>query len=150
FVQKERTFVRHFKTSYFLSDCACKRASLMAEQLALQKPKGNCGTIHFDEGPVTPRAQIMDCARNQFFAGASLTVNQHARIRRCDDGYQVHRGFQCGTFTDDRVKTALDANLLLQVALLCCLFILILNRLSVLQRILNGYGDVTGYIFEKG
>ncbi len=124
FVQKKRALIRQFKAPHFLSDCASERSLFMTEQLALQKPQRNRGAIQFHEGAFAARAQIVDRAGNQLLTGSSLAQDQHARIRRRDNGYQLQRGLQSGALSHD--CPALSANFLFEVESLFRFFISIL------------------------
>ena len=147
FVQKERALVRQFKASHFLSDRSGKCSFFVTEQLTLQKPERNRGAIQFDEGAFAAGAQIVYRAGDQLLAGSGLAQDQHARIRRRDNGYQLQRGLQSGALSHD--CPTLSANFLLEVESLFRFFISILYRLFVLQRVLNGNRHLTGHLLEQ-
>ena len=74
--------MRQFEPADSLRNRARKGALLVSEQFAFEKPGGDGGTVHLDEGPLATRAEIMDGARDQFLAGAGFTQNENRRIRR--------------------------------------------------------------------
>ncbi|HWX93413.1 MAG TPA: hypothetical protein VNY29_12350 [Terriglobales bacterium] len=118
-----------------------------AEKLALKKSKGYCGAIQFHECLFAAIAQLMYCTRKQFFAGARLSENQHAGIRRRNDRYHAQRGLQRRALSHD--FSQLGANFFLQIASLFRLLVSILCRLFVLQCVLNGNRYLTGHLFEQ-
>ena len=52
----------------------------MAEDLALDERLGNGRTVDRDEGLRPARAEIVQCARHQFLAGAALAGDEHRHI----------------------------------------------------------------------
>ena len=147
FVQKERALVRQFKASHFLRDRSGKCSFFVTEQLTLQKPERNRGAIQFNEGAFAAGAQIVYRAGNQLLAGSGLAQDQHARIRRRNNGYQLQRGLQSGALPHD--CPTLSANFLFQVESLFRFFISILYRLFVLQRVLNCNRYLAGHLLEQ-
>ena len=81
-IKKERAFVSEFETSRFLGDGTGKCALFVAEQLALKKSKRDCSAIQFHECLFAATAQLVYRARDKFFAGPGLSLDQHGRIRR--------------------------------------------------------------------
>jgi len=79
-IEKERAFVRQLQAADFARNGAGKRALLVAEQLALQQAGGNGRAIQLDKGALAARAQAMDGARQQFFAGSRLALDEHGGI----------------------------------------------------------------------
>ena len=57
----------------------------MAEQLALQQPRWNGGTIHRDEGMVPAGAELMDGAGEAFLARAGFPLEQDGGVGGCHD-----------------------------------------------------------------
>src|ERR1700733_2380329 len=82
FVQEKGAFVREVKAAGFFGDRPGERSPFVAEQFALQKPKGNRGAIQFDKGAVPASAKVVDGPGDKLFAGSSLTQDQDSRIRR--------------------------------------------------------------------
>ena len=52
-------------------------ALLVAEQLRLQQLLGDGRAVDLDEGPVAPRAAVVEPVREQVLAGAALALEQH-------------------------------------------------------------------------
>ena len=88
-VKKERALVCEFEASCFLRDRSGECSFFMTEQFTLQKSERDRGAIQFDKCPFPAAAQIVDCTRDEFFAGSRLAQDQHARIRGRYDGYQA-------------------------------------------------------------
>src|ERR1700759_3455418 len=51
----------------------------MSKQFAFDKPGWNRSAIEAYERSISSGTEVMDCARNQFFPGASLAVQQDSR-----------------------------------------------------------------------
>src|ERR1700712_1045480 len=71
-----------------------KSAALVTEQLTLHQRLWNGAAVDRDEGLVAARAVLVQRARDQLFAGAALTLNEH-------------RGAVVGHFAD-QAQHALD------------------------------------------
>src|SRR6266511_2950941 len=109
--------VRQLKASDLLGDGARESPALVAEELALQQPRWYGGTIHFDEGAVASRTELMDGAGDEFLARAGFALHEDGRVR---GGHDLHLGehlLQRGTLPDDLPNTVLRADLVLQIAL---------------------------------
>jgi hypothetical protein len=72
-IQKKRAFVRQFEAAHFSSNRSRERSSLVTEEFALQKAKGNCGAVESYERAVTPWTEIVNRARDQFLSGPCLS-----------------------------------------------------------------------------
>ncbi len=92
-------------------------------------------------------AQIVDGPRDELFAGSCLQ-DQDAGVCGGHDRDHIQGGLQGGAPADDVPE--LGASLLLEIASLGCLFVPVLYRLSVVQRVLNRDGDLAGNLFQKG
>src|SRR5262245_61096632 len=90
----------------------------------------------------------MDRARNEFFAGPGLAEDQHARIRGCYYRHETQRSLEHWALSDDLAK--LGPNFLFEIKSLLCLFVSILYRLFVVERVLNGDGYLACNLFQKG
>ena len=147
-VKKERAFVGEFEPSRFLGDGAGERSFFVAEQLALEESKRDCGAIQFDES----RSRC-DCSACESRAqSSSLPVPVSPRISTLES---------VGATTDTRLNAVfnaglspticpkLGANFLLEIESLFRFFISILCRLFVLQRVLNCNRYLTGHLLEQ-
>jgi hypothetical protein len=65
-----------------VGDRAGERALQVAEELALDEFRRDRRAVHLDERAVAPRRQRMDRARDEFLAGAVLSRDEDAGIRR--------------------------------------------------------------------
>src|SRR4030095_5069545 len=81
-VEEERASMRQFEPADSLPNSARKCALLVPEQLAFKQSGGNGGTVHFYQGPLAARAEVVDGSGDQFLSGAGFTQNQNRRIRR--------------------------------------------------------------------
>src|SRR5215469_14296484 len=79
FVEKERPPMRHLKLAHDLPVRPCESALLVTKELAFKQCFGNSGAVGRDEPPVRTRAQGMNRAGDQLFAGAAFAKQQHAR-----------------------------------------------------------------------
>src|SRR4029453_15109370 len=59
-------------------------ALLEAEELGLEQVVGQRAAVDRDEAPRGARALLVDRARDELLAGASLALDQHRRARRRD------------------------------------------------------------------
>src|SRR6266404_8381418 len=119
-IKKERALVRRLKASRFLRDRSRERSFFMTEQFTLQEPKRNCGAIQFHKSTFPSAAQIVDCTRDEFFAGPRFAQDQHTRVCGRYYGHKIQRRLQRGALADDFSK--LGANFLLQIESLFRLF----------------------------
>src|SRR5262245_5154902 len=61
---------------------ARERATLMAEELALDEPRRDRGAVDLDERRPRPRAEPVDRAAHELLARAALARDEHARLGR--------------------------------------------------------------------
>jgi len=109
--------VGQLKTADTLCDGAGERASLVAEHFAFEQPGGDGGAIQLDEGALAARAQIMDCPRQQFLAGAGLAANQYRGIGRRHRLHLLQIGLERAALADDFLKAAVGADFVFEVNL---------------------------------
>ena len=93
--------MRQLKAAELLDDGPGEGPPLMAEQLALQQPRRNGGTIHRDEGVVPAGAELMDGAGEAFFARAGFPLEQDGGVRRCHDLHLPQHFLEGRAFADD-------------------------------------------------
>ena len=55
-------------------------AALMTKQFAFKQRVGQCAAVHRREGEIAAAAEIVQCARGQFLAGAGLALDQRRRV----------------------------------------------------------------------
>ena len=89
-VQEERAAFRLGQFSFFTCDSARKRATLVAEQLPLQKRFAEGRAVDPHKRPSRPRPVIVQRAGGQLFPGALLAHNEHRGIehRHLADEFQ--------------------------------------------------------------
>ncbi len=103
----------------------------MAEQLALQEPRGDGRTVELDEGPLAARAQVVKGTGDKLLARARFAANEH-RGAGGGDGLDLLQDLaQGGAPPDDILEVVLGADLFLQVSLR--LGELVLQRLDLLK-----------------
>ena len=91
----------------------------------------------FDEGPSLSRTQIVHGARDQFFSGAGLPVNQDRRVGRRHDLDLLKDGAQHARVPHDVVELHLIANFIFQIDLFARELLLKLFDLLVGERIVE-------------
>src|SRR5205807_5533131 len=64
-------------------------AAYVSEELTFQERFGYGGTVDGDEGPSAAPAVSVECARNEFLAGAALAGDEHGGIRVRDPFEEV-------------------------------------------------------------
>jgi len=110
-VQEERATVSELETSDPLCDRTSERAALVAEELALEKSRGDRSAVDVDEAPVLPRARLVDRARNEFLSRAGLAEEHNRCVGRCDDLDLVEDVSERGAIADD-ISPRLDWELI--------------------------------------
>src|SRR5262249_728524 len=115
FVEKQRALMRQLETADFLRDGSGKGSLLVTEQFAFQQPGGDGRAVKLDEGPISPRTQIVQGASNQFLAGARLSLDEHGRAGRRDGLDLLQYPAQCGAVADDFPEVVVGTDLLFQV-----------------------------------
>ena len=117
-VEEQRPPVGQLESADFLADGAGEGALLVAEQLALQQPRGDGRAVELDEGPVSPRAQVVQGAGDEFLARAGFAANEHRGVGGGDRLDLLQHPAQGGALPDDLAEVVLGADLLLQVGIL--------------------------------
>src|SRR5882672_347616 len=101
FVQENGAALRCFKASRAVFDCAGEGASDVSEEFALEKIFRNGRAIDPDERFVFALAAVVDFSRDQLFAGARLTRNEHRSLRWRDQVNLVDDLAQGGALADE-------------------------------------------------
>src|SRR5216117_265801 len=78
-VQEQRAAVGQLEAAQPPLGGAGERPALVAEQLALDQRLGDRRTVDGDERPVAPVGKVVDRARDQLLAGATLAIDEHGR-----------------------------------------------------------------------
>src|SRR6202041_4214189 len=79
FIQEQSAVIGKLETPSLLHQSAGECTFLVAEELAFDQSGRNGGTIEPDKRSLSSWTKAMECARNQFFAGARLAVQQDSR-----------------------------------------------------------------------
>src|ERR1700734_563369 len=79
----------------------------MTKEFTLQQIERNGSAIQPYEGPPAPRAEVMNCVRDQLLAGASFSLNKNRGIRGRDPFHLFEHRFQGRTIADDLLESAL-------------------------------------------
>src|SRR5580704_9541486 len=77
FVEKQSAAVCKFEAADFLGERTGEGAAFVAKQLGFKKTRGDGSAIHLNEGAFATRAEIVNGAGNQFFAGTGFAKNQN-------------------------------------------------------------------------
>ena len=117
-VEEQRPLVGQLEAADLLADGAGEGALLVAEQLALQQPRGDGRAVELDEGPVPARAQVVQGAGDELLARAGLAADEHRGVGGGDRLDLLQHPAQGGALADDLAEVVLGADLLLQVGLL--------------------------------
>ena len=84
-------------------DGAGEGAPLMAKQLALEEPGGNCGAVELDEGASAPGAVRVDQVGDQLLARSRLAPDEHDGVGGCHGPDQAEHSPERQTRADDSV-----------------------------------------------
>src|SRR5688500_12720906 len=149
FIEKQRAAVRELEPSDLLRDGARKRASLVPEELALEKSGRNGGTVQLDERARPAAAQIVNGTSDKLFARAGLPLDEHGRVRRRHDLDLCEHVFERRAVADDFFKVVLAANFVLEVQLFLVQFFLQLRDLAIGKPILDRNRDLLRDLSEQ-
>jgi len=117
FVEEERAAVGELEAADFLADGAGEGAALVAEEFGFKKTAGDGGAIHFDEGAIAARTEIVNRAGEKFLAGSGFAEEEDGRTGR---GSELHLGqgaLERGALADDFLKIEFTADFFLKVEL---------------------------------
>src|SRR6202041_3553751 len=107
-IQEQSTVIGEFKTAALLHQSASECALLVAEEFAFDKPGWNGRAIEPYKCAVSSWTEAMDCARNQFFSGARLAVEQHSSSGWGDNLDLVEDFAQSGTCAHEIIEFRAD------------------------------------------
>src|SRR5262245_30142864 len=114
----------------------------MAEQLALEQPRGYRRAVELNKGPVPPGTQIVEGASDQLFASAHLAADKHRRTSRCNNLDLLQHPAQRGALADDLGEVVFGASLLYQVEIFLGQPIFQVGDFPVGLRVFHGDGDL--------
>jgi hypothetical protein len=101
-VEEQRATVCELETADPLCDRAGERATLVAEQLALEQGRWDGRAIELDERAPAPTAGVVNCARNQLLPGSGLSKDQNGRVSRRHDLDLLQHLTKTRALADDR------------------------------------------------
>src|SRR5439155_13105518 len=85
-VEKERAAARHLEETLAVLGGAREGAAAVAEELALEQPLGERGTVDGDEEAVAARSRGLAGARHQLLAGTGPALEDHRGAPTGDPG----------------------------------------------------------------
>src|SRR5262245_8607941 len=77
----------------------------MAEQIALEQIHRHTAAVDWNEGFIGPRALKMDCLRDQFFSGATFTLDQDRASAGSNLGNHIEHSDHLLAFADNIAET---------------------------------------------
>jgi hypothetical protein len=89
FIEEQGAVAGCLEFSFSHSDGAGVRTFLVSEELAFKQCLRDCGAVDGDEGTFVSRTALMDRTRDNFFAGAALSPDQHGGITLRDAGDEL-------------------------------------------------------------
>jgi hypothetical protein len=88
FVEKERAAIGRLKAAHFGRNRPRKRATLIAEQFALQQCRGNGRAIDRDTPVLPAGAGLVNRLRDEFLTSSCFPLNEDGAVRGCD-GFDI-------------------------------------------------------------
>ncbi len=80
FVEKDTAAVRHLELALLVAVGAGEAPLHVSEELRLEQRFRQAGAVHCDERALRPRAALVNGVRDELFADAALTGDEHLRI----------------------------------------------------------------------
>ena len=117
FVQEKGAAIGELEAADFLVDGAGEGAAFVAEEFGFEQAGGNRGAIHFDEGALFARAEIVDGARDEFFAGAGFAEDENGAAGGRDEFDLRQTRANGGAVADDFFEIVGAANFFFEVEL---------------------------------
>ena len=155
-VEEQRAFVRQLETAHPGHRRSRERSFFVSEQFAFDQAGRKRGAAEPDERALSPRAQIVDRAREELLSRAGLAKEQNRGAGRRDNPGGFEDALQRCTSADDLAKALSEAKLVLEVTrLLLQLIPLGLNRRGVLlhavevDAVVHGDGDDGRHLFHE-
>jgi hypothetical protein len=110
--------VRQFEAARLVFERAGERTSHVTKEFALEKALRHRATIQLDQSAAISRTVLVDSTRDQFFAGAAFSGDQHRGIGWCDELNLLHDFTQAGTLTDEVAEVLFSPDFFPQVGIL--------------------------------
>src|SRR5882762_1405969 len=104
FVEEECAFIGQLKTANLLRYGSSEGAFLVAKQLTFQQIQWNSCAVHSDEWAAAPRANVVNCTRDQLLAGTGFPLDQYGGAGWRDSFDLLEYRIQCRTVANDLIK----------------------------------------------
>src|SRR5207245_9389745 len=104
-VEEERAALRELELAKLALVGAGERTLLVAEQVGLDESLGDRRRVDGDEGPLAPRALMVDGPGDELLAGTALAGAQHGRRQARDLRDQAVEPLDRGTPSADMAET---------------------------------------------
>ena len=149
FVEEKSAAIGEFEAADFLVDGAGEGAAFVAEEFGFEQAGGNGGAIHFDEGALFARAEIVDGARDDFFAGAGFAEDENGAAGGRDEFDLGHDAANRGAVADDFFEIVGAANFFFEVELFFGEFCF--QGVDVFEGdgVFDGDGDLRGDLLDE-
>ena len=149
FVEEERAPIGELEATDFLVDGTGEGAALVAEEFGFEKTGRNGGAIHFDEGTLFARAEIVDGAGDDFLAGAGFAEDENGAAGGSDELDLGHDATDRGAVADNFFEVVGAANLFFEVELFFGEFCF--QRVDVFEGdgVFDGDGDLCGDLLDE-
>src|SRR5439155_18708292 len=148
-IQKDRATVGQLEAADALRHGARERPFLVPEELAFEQSRGNRRAIQLHEGVRTPRAEVVNGARNEFLARAGLAVDEDGRIGWRHSLHLVQHAAECSASPHNVLKVHLTANFIFQIEFFLREWILERGDLAIGERVLDGNRHLAGNLGQK-
>src|SRR5215831_5325922 len=141
--------MRQFEAANALRNGAREGTLLVSEKLALQQASWDGGAIQLYKCLRTARTEVMNRARNEFFARSSLPVNQHRAIRAGNSFDLPEDRVERLATADNVFEPVLAPDLVFQIQLLLRELILEVRDLAVCDRIFDSDRHLAGDLSKE-
>ncbi len=101
FIEQDRPFVAEFEFAGLGVRGAGESSGFITEQFAFEQVGGHSRAIHFEEGAVGARRELVDQAGEHFLAGTALTKQKHRNVDVSDESGLRANLFHRGAGSDE-------------------------------------------------
>ena len=141
--------MRQLESPDSLRNGAGKRAFLVPEQFAFEKPGRNGRAVDLYEGPLATVAEIVNCAGDELLAGPvspriRIVESVGATVCSCSRTF-----LQAGAFTDDFLEIIFGTNLILQVEFFFAERLRAIGHGPECKRVFHGDRDLIGDVAQQ-
>src|ERR1700734_4382109 len=118
----------------------------MAEEFAFEQASWDCGTVQSDECIGPARAEVMNCARDEFLSSPSLAEKENAGVSGCHYLDLLEHSPQSSAFPDDPLKVHFAASFVLDVDAFLGSFVLKISDVVVGEAVIDRKGQLARYL----